>query len=432
MTLTRRTLGVCLLTVALLVTGCQAPTADSGSAGENTTNATETPTIEVENGSLAVDPGQTFARVQRVAGTDVSPPERVRAFESSAAFRNSTGPGGSGVPEFWTLAGLRTGPVNQSDLAVRKNGYVTPAGSVAVYLGENATLADERMVLAHELTHYVQTQNQRQTQLRGSIGLGTTESDLVLGALIEGGAVYTTDEYMRAYGNGTLNSAWYPEIQESYPEGHVGRLLNARYIVGADYVSERADSPATLSKVYEDPPTTTEQVIHGDTPEGEPATPLSVDAQAGGEWLPSGTDQYGELFVRYALESELGSQQATRAAAGWGNDTLVFYQSTESNATGYVWVLDWDDAANDTEFRDAMTEALDERGPRAEGTWTLANDSESARVIDIGSETTAVVFGPERFVDGVSLSPKEQAVTITVDSGDADGGNSSSSTARGR
>jgi len=408
-----RTVAVCLL-VVLVVAGCQAPTAE-GDAATNASSASGGPSVAVANGSLSVDPGTTFARVQDLTGSEVPPPERIRAYRSAAAFGNSTdGLGGGGTPEFWRLAGLRTDPVNESDLEVSKNGYVTPTGEVVVYLGENATLADEQMVVAHELTHYVQTQNDRQLQIRDTVGLGTTESDLVLGAVVEGAAVYTTDGYMRQHGEGdVLNSEWYPRIQERYPDGHVGRLLNARYIFGAAYMSQRLSSPAGVSEVYENPPRTTEQVIHGYGPDEEPQTSLSVNATAGREWQPAGTDQFGELFVRYALESSVGPDRAAAAADGWGNDTLVYYQSTERRATGYVWVLNWDDAGENTEFRRALTDALDERGDRAGGAWSL-DDNATVNVVNVDAETTALVLGPESFVRTVTVATDDGTVGVDV------------------
>jgi hypothetical protein len=432
-----RQVGIAMLVLALVTAGCQAPTAENptvdGSAtpsggpdGEPPANDSKAPTtnmttpppdIAVQNGSLRVDPGVVFQRVQALRGTDVAPPARVRVFETSTQLSNRTGGTSAEVPRFYRLAGLDAGPVDSSDLEVVKNGYVAASGEVGIYVGENATVTDERMLLAHEFTHYVQTQNDRRGDLGRAIGITTTESNLLRRAVVEGGAIVTADAYLRAHDESDrLNSEWYPEIQAAYPAGHVGRLLNGRYVHGHAYLAQRVDSPAGLPAVYENPPQTTEQLLHGVAPEAEPPTPLSVDAQSGEEWLPAGTDQFGELFLRYALEGGIGPDRAARAAEGWGNDTLVYYRSTERSATGYVWVLDWDDTENNSEFRAAMNDALDARGTRTDGAWALTDASGSARIVDIDEETTAVVFGPAKFVERATLSVNENEVSVDIES----------------
>lgn len=313
------------------------------------------------------------------------------------------------------MAGLETEPVNRSTLEAQKNGYVTRSGEVGIYLSPNASRADEEMVLAHEFTHFVQAQNERSRDILGRVSGDTTEDGFLVRAIKEGAAVYATDSYMRQYVEGdALNSSWYDEIQASYPEGHVGRLANSWYIHGHEYVAARLDSPDALPTVYENPPRTTEQLLHGLDPATEPSTSLEVRASTGDGWFASGTDRMGEVFVRYALEGAVGADRARRAAAGWGNDSLHIYRSADRKA-GYVWILDRDDRKNASDFESALTTALDARGDRSGDRWRLPDVNATATTVDVAPETTAFVVGPESFVAATTVAGSTETVTISVD-----------------
>lgn len=418
-------LGICLLVVALVTAGCQAPLADSGPAATTTAGPADdsapevgpAPNITVLNGSLELDPGAVFARVQAVSGTSVTAPRAIRVYNTSDAFYNST-PGGTTeptLPQFWRVAGLDTAAVNGSDLEIQKNGYVTSRGDVVIYLGPNSTLADERLLLAHEFTHYVQTQQERRTDLNQRLGGRTTQASYLTRSVIEGAAVFTADSYVRAYAPGAkLNSPWYDEIQASYPAGHAARFQNARYIHGYEYVTGQLDTPTNLSTVYENPPRTAEQLLHGLSPDAEPPTALAIEQSTGEHWLASGTDTMGEAFVRYALAGDVGEERAERAAAGWGNDTVRIFRPLDGGATGYVWLLDWDDTANATAFERTLRAAFDERGPESGGVWSLSAVNASAAVTEVSDETTAVVLGPESFIEATTVSSQAERIEITV------------------
>jgi hypothetical protein len=420
-------LGLYLLVVTMVTAGCQAPVADAGS---NTTAAPATPLAETEspsgpapnitvlNGSLKLNPGEVFARVQRVSGTNVTAPAAVRVFDTSEEFYNSTpsGLGPNTLPQFWRVAGLETGPVNSSALEIQKNGYVTGTGAVTIYLNPNTTVTDERLLLAHEFTHYVQIQEKQQTQLNGALDGRTTQSTYVRRAIVEGAAVFTTDTYIREFAlGGQLNSPWYDEIQASYPAGHVGQFQNGQYVHGHDYVEEHVDSPAELGDIYENPPRTSEQLLHSLAPDDEPPTDLTVDSTTGDEWVASGTDRMGEAFVRYTLASDVGNERAVRAATGWGNDSLHIFRPVDGGNASYVWVLDWDDQANASEFDQTLRSALDARGNATDGVWVLSDSYAAVSVTEVGEETTAIAFGPESFVSTTSVTETGGSVTIETE-----------------
>ena len=405
--MTRHGLVAVALAAALLVAGCQAPVADSGGApGTDGSPATDRQpaTITVQNGTLAVDPGLVFARVQTVAGTNVTPPERVRAFDNESAYGNAS-LGGSGLPPFQEAVGLKAGPVeNVSNLALPFAGQTSALGTVVVYAGPNGTVDDVRLVVAHEFVHYVQFKQGRSAELRQRVDTSTTDGSYVVRSLLEGPAAYTTDAYLERYtDNGTRNAPVYRAIANALPPGHVARYGNSQYVEGTEYVASRVDDPADLPRVYDAPPTTSEQVIHNHTADEEPPVALDATVEPAEGWREVGTDRLGEAFVRTTLAVGVAQARADRAAAGWGNDRLYVYRAPGQRPASYAWAFAWDDAGEAAEFERALRAYLDARGERREGRWVV-DDALTARVFTPSERSTVLLLGNESFVAGTDAS----------------------------
>jgi hypothetical protein len=436
---TRNALSTAVVALAVVLAGCGAPVAQSESGTEmpdTTTPTTQqetataqpaaptndtgesTRTITVANGSLSIDPDVVFDRVQQLRDSDVDRPRVVEVYNSPEAFENeSSGVGVAPNREFYELAGMTTRPVNTTTAVTRqKNGYVTGLGAIVLYVGENASRVDELLLTAHEFTHYLQLQTGRQEQLAGSLdGATLTDERYVLRAVIEGGAVVTTNAYLERHANTTAtNSEMYTGLQSALPEGHVARYENGKYVNGDDYMDDRSDAPADLAAVYENPPRTSEQLLHGLSPGTEPPTPLAVDVETGDEWVTSGHDRMGEAFVRTALEATVGTREAVTAATGWGNDSVRFLRPTDGGETAYAWVLRWDDAANQSEFQSAYETALDRRGTETDGVWTLEDDRTAATLLAPTEQSSVVVFGPRVLVENVSVAGTSGSVTVST------------------
>ncbi len=401
-----------LLACAIVLAGCGAPMAQPP-------DSTPQEPIDVTNGTLSVDPNVVFDRVQTLQGSSVDRPSVVRVFNSLEGFQNqSSSVQTSRNRRFYTLAGMTNEPVTVAEGVTRqKNGYVTGFGSIVLYIGENATRVDELLLTAHEFTHYVQLQSGRQEQLSQNIG-GVTLTDrrYVLRSLLEGGAVVTTDAYLAEYANTTTtNSEMYTSVQAALPDGHVSKYENGKYVNGDAYMDSRSQTPADLSAVYENPPQTSEQLLHGLDPEAEPPVPLTVRVETGRQWVTSGTDRMGEAFVRTAMESAVGESQAVTAAAGWGNDTVRLLRPADGDGeTAYVWVLRWDDAANQTEFQTAYERSLDHHGTETGGIWNLADHDASATLSAPTDRISVVAFGPESLVEDVTVTGDSGTVSVST------------------
>ncbi|MFB6083179.1 MAG: hypothetical protein ABEJ94_02915 [Halorientalis sp.] len=352
--------------------------------------------IPVRNGTLPFDVNRTFARVQGLIGTDVRPrPVEIR---NLSEWRGSL-PRIAASPLNAAL-GFENVSVNWS----RPTGLTRITGYVYLHPGSGSPGTVER-VLAHEFAHTIQYQANMLPWLdRLRTERILTDQAKTYRALQEGGAVFVADAYAHRYLDVRNNSAF---VREQYEQGGATyRSALAPYLFGKQYVAHVVDSPSNLSAVYESYPRTTEQLMHNYTRTEEPEKALTVSVTAGPSWRYLGNNTMGEMTVRHSLGTELSGDRAAAAAAGWGSDELsVFRNGTDLDQYAWVWTHRWDDS---TEADEAFA-ALEEYGIARQ-----ADGDRDFRVVRVGDETTALVFGPEAFVDAVSVEGTTANVTVRV------------------
>ncbi len=393
------------LAAAILVAGCTAPIHDRQAPGG------DPDAIAVEGAGLPVDPGGVFERVTDITGANATPPDSIRVVTPGDR-RNASGsdPGFDPAPAFFEVMGVDSeGGLNESEAAALENGRTNlGTGAITMYTGAN----DSRTihyVLAHEFVHYVQAARDRLVTLRGALD-STTDAQFVVGSLLEGAAVYTTDAYIREHiGGNTTNSELYFDVREQLGAGSYPAYANSRYIAGWRYLEARDPGHDAVGSVYENPPRTGEQLIHGLEPSSEPPRNLSVSADTGA-YRRIGTDRLGEGFLRIALRNGLDRERANRAAAGWGNDSLRTYRA--EGATAYAWALRFDDAGNRTEFASALDDSLGARGSPEDG--VRAVDGTAFDLRTVGDESAVVLVGTEPFVRNTTVTGTDRNVSVTL------------------
>lgn len=354
--------------------------------------------VQVRNGTLPVDANRTYARVQELVGTDAAPrPVEIR---NLSEWRGSL-PRIAASPLNDAL-GFENVSVNWSE----PTGVTRLTGYVYLHPGSGSPATVER-VLAHEFTHMVQY---RANMLPWLDRLRTervlTDQVKTFRALQEGGAVFVADAYAKRYLDVQTNSAF---VRDRYREGGPAyRSALAPYLFGKRYVAHAIDSPANLSAVYRNYPRTTEQVLHNYTRAEEPEANLTVAVTTDSSYQYLGNNTLGEMTLRHSLGTELTVERAAAAATGWGSDDLsVFRSSADPDQYAWAWVHRWDDASEADEAATALEE------------WAAARrgDSESGfRTVRVSDETTALVFGPETFVESTSVDGTTANVTVQVGS----------------
>jgi hypothetical protein len=375
----------------------EATTTDQDGAKTTTTdgtgqNATDRETVSVSGGTLSADETEVFYRVQDLLGTDAEP--------QPVEVRNLTEWKGYGPGQFPLFRYLGVG--NLSLDPDEPGGLTQPSGKVYVHPGEGSPAEVER-VLAHEFVHATQYRTNMLPWLT-SLDQPRLTHDLLQTrlALIEGGAVYTTDAYADRYLDGEDPAA---EFADRYQNGSPSaKYFYARYHLGQQYVDAQIGSPDELESVYRDRPNTTEQLIHDYEPSEEPPADLAVTVNSTERWTQTQNNTMGELFARVVLQTELDAETASSAATGWGNDVLYGFESGDEDP-GFAWTLRMDSAAEADELESAARTFADRRETDSEATF---------RVERVDDETVALLFGNPEFVGNASVSGSSETVTVAV------------------
>lgn len=127
--------------------------------------------------TLPVDAFVVWQRTQSLLGSNATPPERI--IVSRAVPRTYH------HPEFYQLLTACREPM----IIRGAGGRVQSSDTVQLYAGSNTSAATTEMILAHEYTHVVQLKTATTRNL----------PNFVLGALLQGGAIYSADTYVQTY-----------------------------------------------------------------------------------------------------------------------------------------------------------------------------------------------------------------------------------------
>jgi hypothetical protein len=397
------------LAALVLLAGCTAPTVQ---APATTESALETRTPTTGPDALPVDERRVFDRVADLVASNVSRPSvrTVPASDVAVSYFDRLDP-------FYRLLLGSEGRGQGSDTPLAYYNPGTNRVTVVLHDGVPANGTDEAglaVVLAHEYAHAVQSNDPRfRSALDGPQGT-STDARLVYRALVEGGAVFVSDEYAGEY-RSSVNATG--DMAREYRNGSATtRYARGPYWLGGRYVDRRLRSAANLIGVYRNPPNTTEQVIHNYTPEAEPPADLRVTVDGTDDVAAGSTDTAGEMVVRSLLGARLSESWAADAAAGWGNDrvvTLLNFGANESDQRNFVWALRWDDERNATEFAAALGDYLTARGDRlGDRQWRAAG--ERFRIDRASGRTVVVVVGGPETVRSVRATADDGNVSVTV------------------
>lgn len=385
--MSRRWLGALALAALLVLAGCTAPVGETPvaaapAADESTPDATTTTTpddgsapehVVVEGGDLPVDANVTFDRVAALLDADYAPTRVV------VENLSDTGAAGfSQVPFFAAFgvsspeaAGVGVAGLTTLDATV----YLSPAA------GDSARV---EQVLAHEFVHVAQVREDMVPWFEGLAGAAESlDEQFARRALVEGGAVYVTDAYSRQHQPGLGSQS--AQMAAAYANASAGgRFVYGQYHFGARYANATLEDPADLPRLYEAPPETAENVLHPEKRDDPVALEVTVEGDAF-DRQRSRTRRAGELLARVVLRQTATRSTAREAAAGWGNDRVVAFDTP--NGSSVAWVTRWDTAGDADEFAAAA---------RSLGALQTGNDYRTERI----SEDTVVVFaGSEAFVE---------------------------------
>ena len=230
-------------------------------------------------------------------------------------------------------------------------GYYEPSDKT-MYLAAELKHAEAEATLAHELVHALQDMRW-DLGARSAYRPGESDRGLATSALAEGDAtsamfdVMIQAVYPDADALDQSDEAYAEKIREGVAEGPGGQFpevmrtsLAAPYLYGMTFVQtlRRRGGWAEVDRVWDNPPSTTEQILHMDKLDArEPAIAIAAPpyASLGAGWVVADTDTYGELGMLLTLEPWMGDAAASQAAAGWGGDRAILVRRGDDAALGW-------------------------------------------------------------------------------------------------
>ncbi|MCW4005924.1 MAG: hypothetical protein NWF04_04920 [Candidatus Bathyarchaeota archaeon] len=156
-----------------------------------------------------------------------------------------------------------------------------------------------------------------------------------------------------------------PALQEVHADipDTIWKLNYFPYDYGKAFVGALYDLGGweTVTRVYGNPPNTTEQILHVDKYfENESAVQVTAPTLSEDGWKQLKTDTYGEYFIQVLLQRHLSLTEAKNAAAGWDGDKLNYYEQ-DSNYL-FTWKIQWESNCDASEFYIAFNNVLNATG----------------------------------------------------------------------
>lgn len=319
-------------------------------------------------------------------------------------------------------------PVAQAFSATRGSsvgGFYSPSDdAITIITDSPGAPTINNGTLIHELTHALQ--DQYEDLGRSGLSARTQDTQLAADGVIEGEANYVEDRY-----NQRCEAVWRcvsspgggggGSVPENFNFGLFVTIFFP-YSDGPVWVAEEVEREgwSAIAAAYEDPPDSSEQIIHGTD---EEPIPLTFEDTSGGSWelFPNqgidGADTVGEasIFAMFWHQSRtyqagvvdvsaLGERESpydtynyeSEPSAGWGNDLLVPYRNAAGDGA-YVWKTVWDTTEDAREFQQAYIQVLDAHDARFLGNGTYVVDegpfADAFRVVRNDTRVT-IVNGP--------------------------------------
>ena len=211
------------------------------------------------------------------------------------------------------------------------------------FIADWTSPADQRMIMAHELTHALQDQHFH-VEKWGDAAKPNDDGELARSAVLEGSATVAMLDYLlRDTGKSARDlSALDPSLllgdTDGSPElADAPQILRDEmlfpYLPGATFVQHLLKAWggwADLHKVFENPPASTQQILHPDL-YLRGVAPVAVSLPPLGKILPRGWKKLdenilGEFGVNEVLKQFLGKQRADDLASSWTGDRYAIFE----------------------------------------------------------------------------------------------------------
>ncbi len=275
-----------------------------------------------------------------------------------------------------------------------------------LFMFEDASLENHqnRIILAHELTHALQDQHFELLKLPLEIK-DNDDRALAASALVEGEATAVMTAYM-------LKNLSLQSIKES-AAGLLGQntaqlqkaprflreLLIFPYLRGQEFCAAvmAEDGYEALTRCYRRLPSSTAQILHPEKYAGAaPEEPLSIGfpETAFEAEPPAVNNVLGEIGTRLQLATGVDDAFAESAATGWRGDRYLSFARHDT----LVWKTAWSDPREAAEFAAAQRQVLAKRyappQPREDGVTYSFDTPRAIRLVQAADGTVLLIDAP--------------------------------------
>ena len=236
--------------------------------------------------------------------------------------------------------------------------------------------AEQRVVMAHELTHALQDQHFKVDPWLEA-AKPNDDAELARDAVLEGSALAAMVDYtFRGMPKGVRDL---PDLDSSMLLGDVAKSptlakappflrdeLLFPYLAGTTFtqhVLRTTDGWAGFRKVFENPPVSTQQVLHPDLylsgVAPKPVTLPDLSSLLPDGWKKLDENLIGEFGLREILKQFLGDTRARSLAPAWAGDRYAIFEHEKSKQMLLVVRLRLGSAADAARFFGNYSEALE-------------------------------------------------------------------------
>ncbi|HMD37863.1 MAG TPA: hypothetical protein VKH15_01190 [Candidatus Acidoferrum sp.] len=310
------------------------------------------------------------------------------------------------------------------------------------YIADWIPLDDQRMVMAHELTHALQDQHfQIETWVKAA--RPNDDAELAREAVLEGSAMAAMIDYMLQSSGHSVQDL--PAIDPSLFAGDMTNTPNLQaappfmrdamifpYFGGLIF-SQAILKPGgwnSFPAVFAKPPLSTQQIMHpalyksGKVP-AQVKVP-SIEKLLGADWTKLDENDMGEFGWLEILKQFLGEEKAKPLAAAWEGDRYAVYEQKETKRLVLVAHLKLDSEEHAERFFDAYADALvkkhgtNESVPRSPNFFSLDTPDGGVFLRCFGADcislegTTRAVFDGVDEMSGLPPAPAKAAAAKPV------------------
>jgi len=245
------------------------------------------------------------------------------------------------------------------------------------YIADWSPMDEQRMVMAHELTHALEDQH-FQIEAWSRAAKPNEDAELARDAVLEGSAMAAMVDYLMLGTGRSLKDL--PEFDPSMLIGDLGATPTLKtappflkdalifpYISGLNFsaaVLKNSGWPA-LSGVFEKPPVSTQQILHPALyKSGKIPTVVSLppfDKVLGNSWAKLDDNILGEFGWREVLKQFLGDERAKPLAAAWDGDRYAVYEQKQTKNLILLTSLHLDSEEHAARFFGQYSEALEKK-----------------------------------------------------------------------